>query len=330
MIDGDKIEEVRPEHAAALQLVDDVDAMPLEDGRGVLGERIGDALRLRGEQVLRIGVLRRGEDRFRPVVLLHLAVLHHIDVLREGPHDRQVVGDQDHRHAVARLEVLDELQDLRLHGDVERRRRLVGDQEVRAVGERHGDHHALALAAGKLMRILPEPRRRLGDLHLLQQGAGPLGRCLAAHLVVQMEDLADLLADRVDRVQRRHRLLEDHRDAVAAQRPLLLLAVVDDVVTVEGDARALRHRRAVPQQAHDRARRHRLAAAGFADQRDRLALVELEGDVTHRLELPALDLEADADIAGIEDQLATVLAEVVALGWGEGVLRCVAHRTGPQ
>ena len=45
------------------------------------------------------------------------------------------------------------LQDLRLDRDVERRRRLVGDQQRRAADQRHGDHRALAQAAGKLERI---------------------------------------------------------------------------------------------------------------------------------------------------------------------------------
>jgi hypothetical protein len=48
-----------------------------------------------------------------------------------------------------------QLDDLRLHRDVERGGRLVGDEQIGLVGERHGDHHALALAAGQLMRIAP-------------------------------------------------------------------------------------------------------------------------------------------------------------------------------
>ena len=59
-----------------------------------------------------------------------------------------------------------QLQDLRLHRDVERRGRLVGDQQIGLVGERHGDHHALALAAGKLVRIAAEPALRLGNADL--------------------------------------------------------------------------------------------------------------------------------------------------------------------
>ena len=49
--------------------------------------------------------------------------------------------------------VVDQIEDLGLDRDVERRRRLVGDQQLRLVGERHRDHHALAHAAGELVRI---------------------------------------------------------------------------------------------------------------------------------------------------------------------------------
>ena len=67
-----------------------------------------------------------------------------------------------------------------------------------------------------------------------------------------------------------------------------------------------------------------LPEPGLADQRNCLALVELEGDVAHGLELPAFDLEGDADVAGVEDELAAVLAEIVAFGRGEGVGRASA------
>ena len=56
----------------------------------------------------------------------------------------------------SRAQAVDEVEDLRLHGDVERGRRLVGDEQLRIAGERHGDHHALALAAGELVRIAVE------------------------------------------------------------------------------------------------------------------------------------------------------------------------------
>jgi hypothetical protein len=66
--------------------------------------------------------------------------------------------------AVLPLQLSHQLQHLRLHGDVERRRRLVGDQHLGAAGQRHGDHHPLAHAAGQLVRNCFS-RSRLGDLH---------------------------------------------------------------------------------------------------------------------------------------------------------------------
>ena len=101
---------------------------------------------------------------------------------------------------------------LRLHGDVEGRRRLVGDDELRAPGHRHGDHGPLAHAAGELVRILPRASGRIGDVDLAQK----LDRARAgvARREAAMRDLAfgDLASDRQHRVQRRRRVLEDEAD----------------------------------------------------------------------------------------------------------------------
>ena len=56
-----------------------------------------------------------------------------------------------------------QLEHLRLDRDVERRRRLVGDQQLRVAGQRHGDHHPLAHAAGELVRIGAEAALRVRD-----------------------------------------------------------------------------------------------------------------------------------------------------------------------
>ena len=64
---------------------------------------------------------------------------------------------------------LHQLEHLRLDRDVERRRRLVGDQELGIAGERHGDHHALAHPAGELVRIGVDAARRVGDADELEQ-----------------------------------------------------------------------------------------------------------------------------------------------------------------
>ena len=82
-------------------------------------------------------------------------------------------------------------------------------------GQRHGDHHALAHAAGHLVRIFVEAAlrargcargRSASIARLRSAGAG----CRA---VVRAHRLGDLVADGEHRVQAGHRLLEDHRDA---------------------------------------------------------------------------------------------------------------------
>ena len=68
----------------------------------------------------------------------------------------------------SRCRSLHELEDLRLHGDVERRGRLVGDQEIGLAQQRHRDHHALAHAARKLVRILSHAPLGVGNAHQLE------------------------------------------------------------------------------------------------------------------------------------------------------------------
>ena len=96
-----------------------------------------------------------------------LAIVHDADPVGHLAHDAEIVGDQQHRHVELGLELEQEVEDLRLDGHVERGGRLVGDQQVGLVGERHGDHHPLPLPAGKLMRIGLEPPFGIVDADLL-------------------------------------------------------------------------------------------------------------------------------------------------------------------
>ena len=81
-----------------------------------------------------------------------LAQVHHGDAVADVAHDRQVVGDEQVRQAELALQVLEQVDDLRLDRHVERRHRLVADDQLRVQAERPGDADALALAAGELVR----------------------------------------------------------------------------------------------------------------------------------------------------------------------------------
>ena len=154
---------------AALDGKPDLQVVGLDDdGRGqiLLG---GLALGLGGEKLARVGMLGRREDVGGAAFLDHLALVHDVDAVGHLAHDAEVVRDPQHGHVHLFLQAPQQLEDLRLDGDVEGGGRLVGDQQVGLVGERHGDHDALALAAGQLMRKGGEALLGIADADLLQQ-----------------------------------------------------------------------------------------------------------------------------------------------------------------
>ena len=178
----------------------------------------------RGEQPPRVGHLRVGEDLRGLAVLDRAAAVHDQGVVGHLGDDPQVVGDDDDGRVELALQVLEQVEDLRLHGHVERRGRLVGDQHRRVVDQAHRDHRALPHAAGELVRVVVHPPVRLWDPDAVEQLDGPPSGDLLGHVLVDPVGLDDLRAHGEVGVQRRERVLEDHRDVAAAQSPQLVLA----------------------------------------------------------------------------------------------------------
>jgi hypothetical protein len=125
--------------------------------------------RHRREQRARVGMLRPVENVVDRAGFLLLAAVHHQHAVAQPGDHAEIVRDQDDRGAEIAAHLAHQLQDLRLHGHVERGGRLVGDQEVRAAQHGRGDHHPLAHAAGELVRVHVHALRRLGDVHRIEQ-----------------------------------------------------------------------------------------------------------------------------------------------------------------
>jgi hypothetical protein len=236
-------------------------------------------------------------------VLDHAPRVHHahdVGVLR---HHAEVVRDEHDAHVARRLQLAQQFQDLRLDGDVKRRGRLVGEQHPRAARERHRDHHALAHAAGELVRVHGQPLLGLLDADVLHRLHGDGTRLADPDLLVEQDRLEQLVADRVDRVQARHRLLEDHGDLPAADREHVLLAQRADVAALEQDAAAVEAPRRARDQLHGAHRGHALAAAGLADHGERLPGEERHVHAVHRLDARAAGgvVEADGEVRDLED-----------------------------
>ena len=103
-------------------------------------------------------------------------------------------------------------------------------------------------------------------------------RAARAACAVHFQHLGDLLADAHQRVQRGHRLLEDHADARAAQGAQRGGRQAQQVGALKVDDAAL-HAQRRRQQAHDRGGADRLAGAALADDAQDLARFDSETDV---------------------------------------------------
>ncbi len=169
-------------------------------------------------------MLRMTEQLRRRIRLDDAATLHHGDLIGRLCRHRKIMRDEQHAQAMLLAQVAQQAKNLRLHGDVERRRRLVRDEQARLVDHRHRNQDALSLPTGKLVGIVAHAPLRIGQRDLpqrLQHAVADLGA--SERGMMHAHRLGNLLADGHGGVQRRHRLLKDHADVSAAARAHVLL-----------------------------------------------------------------------------------------------------------
>ena len=188
-----------------------------------------------------------------------------------------------------RPDAVDLGEDLILHDDVERRRRLISDDQGRIERHRHGDNGTLAHAAAELVRIAPDPFRLEPDGFEELLGTLPGSSRRAA--LVGSDRLDDLGADAVDRIERIHCALSDQAQYRASgssasrrcfkesrSRPAEQNAPVVD--------------RIFRQDAQDRARNSGFSAARFADDAERLAFADRVRHPADGMQVTAAGAEA--------------------------------------
>jgi hypothetical protein len=212
----------------------------------------------------------------------------------------QVVADEEEPHAALGHQPRQEVEDLVAELLVERRSRLVGDQELRTGDQHRGDHDALAHAAGKLARIEAVDLGRVVQAHRSEHLQRALAPFRFGKLAVEEERLLDLVADGVDRVQRETRVLQHQADLGTAEM-VPARGIEGEEVVAEEIEPARAHAARCRHQAHHRACGHGLAGAGFADQRNPLG-ADAEGDAAHRLDHAGLRRERDREIGNREDR----------------------------
>lgn len=217
--------------------------------------------------------------------------------------DTEVMGDHDDGGAGLLLQFAEQVEDLRLDGDVEGGGRFVGDEEFGLADEGHGDHRALAHAAGELVRVRAGLPLRVGDADAAQHVHGDRERGPLRHLVVDAVRLGDLVADRVEGVHRGERVLEDHGDLLAAPGPHPLLGQRVEVGAVEHDL-AADPGAGLLEQAHQGLTRDGLAGSRLADEADGLALGEAEVHAVDGVHEPVVGGERDVQIPDLQQRFA--------------------------
>ncbi|MCY1498872.1 hypothetical protein D9M68_328690 [compost metagenome] len=281
-----------------------------------------------GNELFGIGMLRVLVDLAHRAGLDQNAFLHHHDVVGDLGDDTEIMGNDEDRHSGLLLQFLEQGEHLGLHGDVECRRRLIGDQKVRTERQRHGDHDALTLTAGEFVRIFVQRALGVGDADPRQKS-----QCLRPSLggmgPVSGERLPDLPADGIDRVEVAQRVLEDHGDAAPVDLAPFLRRHRQQVDAVEQYLSGADAPRRHVDQVHDRRGRDRLAGPAFTEDRQGLAAVEVVGDVADRLHDADCGVEFDRKVADFQEMVShSYDLSVRGASAAPDRARCAASSTG--
>src|SRR4029453_4732349 len=151
---------------------------PLGPGNGVPGRALDGVQRLTprlvetghgGEQPGGVGMAGAAEQLVPVGGLDDATGVHDMDGLAHAGDHAEVVGDEQQGGVAVGDLGPQQVEDLGLDGDVEGGRRLVGDQQLRLAGERHGDHGPLAHPARELVRVGVHPPAGGRGAHRIEQ-----------------------------------------------------------------------------------------------------------------------------------------------------------------
>src|SRR5271157_5117265 len=113
-------------------------------------------LRRRLQQGARVRMLRRCGDLLGRPHFHQLTLLHHRDTVRQITHDRNGMRNKQIGQRKFALQPLQQVDDLRADADIQRRNRLVGNDESRPQHQRSRNADALPLTATELVRVTPQ------------------------------------------------------------------------------------------------------------------------------------------------------------------------------
>ena len=274
------------------------------------------------EQRLRVRMIGALEDLVGGRQLDHAAQVHDGHAVRDVADHAEVVADEQVRQVQLAAQPLEQVQHLRLDRHVQRRHRLVADDDGGLERQRARDANALALAARELVRITLRIAWVQPDL--AHQPGHVIGLVARGHQLVRHRRLADDLAHPHARVQRGIGILEDHLHAQLVGAPFRARQALHRLAAIAQLARAGR------QDARDDAAQRGLAAARLAHDANDLARHHIQVHAGHRVHDLRLQARAQqvGDAAGQVHRLHE--AQLDAAQRQDGRRSVMRHRALPR
>ena len=98
----------------------------------------------------------------------NLSGIHQRHPMRHLRDDRQIMGDEQHRHFLRLLQLPEQIKNLRLNRDIQRCGGFIGNHHIGLRSQRNGDHDTLFLPARHLKRVVVDTPLWLRNAHPLQ------------------------------------------------------------------------------------------------------------------------------------------------------------------
>ena len=224
-----------------------------------------------GDEALGVGLAGMLADFEHRAELDQAAAFHDGHAVAKVAHQRHGMRDEQVGHAVAALQVAQEVDDLGADADIECTDRFVEGQERGFERDGAGDINALALAARELVG---EAGEDVGlESYFAHQFREARADVIFAEAALDGEGFGDDFADAHSGVEGGEGVLEDHLHA-PAELAQVAAAGGEDICAIEQHGAG---------GGFDQAQQHAgyggFAGAGFADQAERFAGIDVEGDV---------------------------------------------------
>ncbi len=151
------------------------------------------------------------------------------------------------------------------------------------------------------MRVIIQSIGCLRDPNQVQQLSRPLPRLCLAHPQVHAHGFHDLESDRKHRVQRCHRILEDHRDLAPPHLSHLLFFEFHKIAIIKHNTVGYNFPWRLRDQPHHREHRHALPAPALPDDAQRLPLTHIKRDPVHRMYCPFIRVKPGLQIVHFQN-----------------------------